>query len=98
VSVTGERRRPKREGKFSALYSAEEYGLPLAAPLPTVAELLGRPLPEVEAAAARVEPYRHLDGSPRWSVKLVNCALTGEPISKDGRRRQRRQQQRAGGT
>jgi hypothetical protein len=64
-------------GNFSALQTAEVYGLPLAAPLPLAAELLGRPLPEVERAAAKVAPYRHVDGSPRWSVRLVNLGAIG---------------------
>jgi hypothetical protein len=41
---------------------------PVAATLPDAAVLLGAELAAVEAAARTVEPYRHADGSPRWSV------------------------------
>jgi hypothetical protein len=75
--VTGER------GRFASLFAAAEYVTPLAAELPTVAELLGRPLAEVKRAARRVEPYIAADGSPCWSVRLVAAELAGQ------RRRQR---------
>jgi hypothetical protein len=63
--VSGER------GRFASLFAAAEYGVPLAAELPRVAGLLGRPLAEVKRAARRVEPYIAADGSPHWSVRLV---------------------------
>jgi hypothetical protein len=70
-------------GRFASLFMAAEHGTPLAAELPLVAELLGRPLAEVKRAARRVEPYIAADGSPRWSVRLVGVELAGQ------RRRQR---------
>jgi hypothetical protein len=62
-------------GRSASLFAAAEYGTPLAAELPTVAELLDRPLAEVKRAARRVEPYLAADGSPRWSVRLVGVEL-----------------------
>jgi hypothetical protein len=69
--------------RFASLFAVAGYGTPLAAELPTVADLLGRPLAEVKRAARRVEPYIAADGSPRWSVRLVGVELAGQ------RRRQR---------
>jgi hypothetical protein len=71
-------------GRFASLFAAAENGTPLAAELPRVAELLGRPLVEVKRAARRVEPYVAADGSPRWSVRLVAAELAAAQ-----RRRQR---------
>jgi len=71
-------------GRFASLFAAAEYGTPLSAELPKVAELLGRPLAEVKRAARRVEPYIAADGSPRWSVRLVRVELAAAQ-----RRRQR---------
>jgi hypothetical protein len=49
---------------------------PLAVPdLAIAAQLLGRPLPMVERAARKVEPYRHADGTPRWSLRELAIAL-----------------------
>jgi hypothetical protein len=79
--VTGE---PEGErGRFASLFASAEHGMPLAAELPKVAELLGRPLVEVKRAARRVEPYIAADGSPRWSMRLVGVELAAQ------RRRQR---------
>jgi hypothetical protein len=61
--------------RFTSLFASAEYGTPLAAELPQVAELLGRPLAEVKRAARRVEPYIAADGSPRWSVRLAGVEL-----------------------
>jgi hypothetical protein len=80
--VTGEA--GGERGRFASLFAVAEYGRPLAAELPKVAELLGRPLPEVKRAARRVEPYIAADGSPRWSVRLVGVELAA------GRRRRQR--------
>jgi Ser/Thr protein kinase RdoA (MazF antagonist) len=66
-------------GRFASLFTAAENGTPLAAELPKVAELLGRPLAEVKRAARRVEPYIAADGSPRWSVRLVAVELAAAP-------------------
>jgi hypothetical protein len=81
--VTGEA--GGERGRFASLFAAAEYGTPMAAELPKVAELLGRPLVEVKRAARRVEPYLAADGSPRWSVRLVEVELAAAE-----RRRQRR--------
>jgi len=69
---------------FASLFAVAGCGTPLAAELPKVAELLGRPLVEVKRAARRVEPYVAADGSPRWSVRLVGAELAAAQ-----RRRQR---------
>jgi hypothetical protein len=69
--------------RFASLFASAEHGMPLAAELPKVAELLGRPLAEVKRASRRVEPYIAADGSPRWSVRLVEAELAAQ------RRRQR---------
>jgi hypothetical protein len=53
------------DGRFASLFAVADHGRPLAAELPQVAELLGRPLAEVRRAARRVEPYIAADGSPR---------------------------------
>jgi hypothetical protein len=57
-------------GKFADLLDpAGTYGRPVAATVEDAAELLGLPLRRVRQAAERVEPYRHADGSGRWSLR-----------------------------
>jgi hypothetical protein len=77
-------------GRYDDLRS-EDTGRPVAAQLPVAAELLGVPLPRVLAASARVDPYRHADGSPRWSVKLLERELGRVRLQPQERREQRRQ-------
>jgi hypothetical protein len=43
--------------------------------LAIAAQILSRPLPMVERAAQKVEPYRHGDGRPCWSLKELAIAL-----------------------
>jgi hypothetical protein len=63
--------------------------VPLAVPdLAIAAQLLGRPLPMVERAAQEVEPYRHTNGWPVWSLKKLAIAL-GLVESREARRRGR---------
>ena len=76
-------------GQYDDLRS-EDDGRPVAAPLPVVAELLGVPLGRVLIAAGRVEPYRHADGSPRWSVRELELALGRRRTTPDERRALRR--------
>jgi hypothetical protein len=54
--------------------------------LAVAAQLLGRPLPTVERAARKVEPYRHADGSPRWSLRELAKALSLVESREAGRR------------
>ena len=56
-------------------WRAHHNGLPVAAPLPRVAELLGQPLDAVRQAAQEVEPYERADGVKVWSVLWVGVAL-----------------------
>jgi Ser/Thr protein kinase RdoA (MazF antagonist) len=72
--------------RFASLFASAEHGMPLAAELPKVAELLGRPLAEVKRAARRVEPYIAADGSPRWSVRLVETELAAQRRRERARR------------
>jgi hypothetical protein len=60
---------------------------PVAATLPDCAALLGAELPAVEAAARHVTPYRHADGSPRWSVGELADRLGLADHDRKGRRR-----------
>lgn len=54
----------------------EVDGFPLAVPsLELAAQLLARPLPTVENAAKKVEPYRHRDGHPVWSLRELPWPL-----------------------
>jgi hypothetical protein len=48
---------------------------PVAATLERAAELLGQDLAAVEQAAAGLEPYRHADGTLRWSVRALAVTL-----------------------
>jgi hypothetical protein len=43
--------------------------------LAVAAQLLARPLQDVERAAQDVEPYRHQDGYPVWSLRQLALAL-----------------------
>jgi hypothetical protein len=55
---------------------SEVDGFPLAVPsLELAAQLLARPLPTVENAAKKVEPYRHRDGHPVWSLRELPWPL-----------------------
>jgi hypothetical protein len=58
---------------------------PLAVALDQAAELLDKPIEQIQAAAAQVEPYQHHDGSPRWSLYELRIAL-GLPVKKRYRR------------
>jgi hypothetical protein len=46
---------------------------PLAVPLDVAAKVLARPLPELERAG--IEPYRHADGYPVWSLRELAIAM-----------------------
>jgi hypothetical protein len=67
-----------RPGFADLTEPAGGWGRPIAATVEDAAELLGLPLPRVAAAAARVTPYRHADGSGRWSVRELEREL-GQP-------------------
>jgi hypothetical protein len=56
----------------------KHYGRPVAATLPECAALLKVPVGQLRPIAARVEPYRHLDGTPRWSLYLLERELCPE--------------------
>ena len=58
---------------------------PLATTIAQAAELLDKPVAEIEAAAAQVEPYTHHDGTPRWSLRELRTIL-GLPVKKRKRR------------
>ena len=75
---------PRHPSIASATFVAPTFE-PLAVTLDQAAELLGKPVDEIQAAAAQVQPYTHHDGSPRWSLRELRIAL-GEPV----RGRQRR--------
>jgi hypothetical protein len=60
------------------------WGRPVAVTLPDAAELLAEDLARVEQAAAAVEPYRHANGSPRWSVMLLERELGRQPATSQG--------------
>jgi hypothetical protein len=50
--------------------------VPLAVPdLAIAAQILARPLPMVEGAAQEIQPYRHADGRPCWSIHQLARAL-----------------------
>jgi hypothetical protein len=54
---------------------------PVAVTIDQAAELLGVSVEQVEAAARQVEPYRHQDGTPRWSLFELKIAL-GQPVKR----------------
>jgi hypothetical protein len=56
----------------------KHYGHPVAATLPECSRLLKVPVERLREVAARIEPYRHLDGSPRWSLYLLERELHPE--------------------
>jgi hypothetical protein len=55
---------------------------PVAAPLEVCACHLGVPEAEVRRAAEHVEPYRHADGHPVWSLFLLEKTLFPERFHK----------------
>jgi hypothetical protein len=63
-------------------HAQKHYGRPVAATLPDCADYLGVPLERLRPVAAQVEPYRHLDGSPRWSLFLLERELRPERFGK----------------
>jgi hypothetical protein len=66
-------------GGFESLAPAGGYGRPVAATLAVAAQLLGASPQRVREAAQTVEPYVHHDGSPRWSLMLLERALGQRP-------------------
>jgi hypothetical protein len=64
------------ENKWDRAY--KRGGRPVAATLPECSRLLRVPVERLREVAARVEPYRHLDGSPRWSLYLLERELRPE--------------------
>jgi hypothetical protein len=48
-----------------------ELGRPIAAPLEQCAQLLGVDLATVRRVAVRVAPYYRADGTPVWSLLLL---------------------------
>ncbi len=58
------------------------YGRPIAATLEECARVLGDPEAEVRRAAASIEPYRHADGYPVWSLFLIERELHPERFHK----------------
>jgi hypothetical protein len=69
---------------------AKDDGKPLAVPdLAIAAQILARPLPTVERAAQEVEPYRHGDGRPCWSIRELAKALSlpVEPVTRSQTRK-----------
>jgi hypothetical protein len=66
-------------GGFESLAPAGGYGRPVAATLAVAAQLLGASPQRVREAAQAVEPYRHANGSPRWSLMLLERALGQAP-------------------
>jgi hypothetical protein len=75
---------------------ADGLHVPVAATLPDAAELLGADLAAVEAAAVDISPYRHADGSARWSVGELAARLGLAELDSKGRRRSRRSGDRYG--
>jgi hypothetical protein len=64
---------------------ATNDGKPLAVPdLAIAAQILSRPLPMVENAAKQMEPYRHGDGRPCWSLYELGkvLGLPVEPVTR----------------
>ena len=61
--------------KFAELGRSVGAGRPVACTLQTASQLLGVPPAAVRNAAAAVEPYRHANGTPRWSLMLLEKAL-----------------------
>jgi hypothetical protein len=63
-------RKPTRRQQPSNYMAADP---PLAVPLDVAAQLLAKPLHELERAD--VNPYQHADGSPRYSLRELAKAL-----------------------
>jgi hypothetical protein len=68
------RRGDSNRGGFECL-APRGLGRPVAVTLPAASELLGVPAARVRRAAEAVEPYTHANGSPRWSLMLLERAL-----------------------
>jgi hypothetical protein len=73
---TASGRRVGVAGGFGALHAIDE-GQPLAVPRDQLAAQLGSQVDpaKLAAAVAAVEPYRHADGTPLWSLHLVRVKL-----------------------
>jgi hypothetical protein len=71
-------------GGFESLTPPGGYGRPVAATIQAAAALLGVPAAQVRRAAERVEPYTHNDGSPRWSLMLLERQLSQQPKPRRG--------------
>jgi hypothetical protein len=72
-------------------------GRPVAVTLADAAELLRVDPARVEQAAAAVEPYRHHDGTPRWSLAGLAGALgLADQLGLTSDRERRRRRRRAG--
>lgn len=74
----GQGRRRGQGGGFESL-QPHGRGRPVACTLPAAAQLLGVSPQRLRAAAQQVQPYTHHDGSPRWSVMLLERALGQKP-------------------
>jgi hypothetical protein len=71
-----ERARGRGPGAFAELGQPPGgWGRPVACTLQVASQLLGVPPAAVRKAAAKVEPYTHNDGSPRWSLAGLERAL-----------------------
>jgi hypothetical protein len=70
------------KAKNATTFGSRDEGRPLAVPLDVAAQVLGRPLPELERAD--VEPYQHADGHPVWSLRALAKALSlpVEPVTR----------------
>lgn len=67
--------------------SERAAGGPIAAPLAKCAQLLGVPLDQLKPIAERVEPYRHAEGYPVWSLFQLDRELHPERYGSRRRRR-----------
>jgi hypothetical protein len=59
----------RRPGGAAEMWGQRMSQQPLAVTVEQAAARLGVPLSMVRRAAARIEPYRHADGSPRWPLR-----------------------------
>jgi hypothetical protein len=60
----------------------KDLAKPVAATLAVCARHLGVPETEIRRAAERIEPYRHADGHPVWSLFLLEKTLFPERFHK----------------
>lgn len=80
----GPGRRGRGQGRRFERLTSSAAGRPVATDLPAAAQLLGVPQARLKRAAQAVQPYVHANGSPRWSLRLLELELGQQPRTGTG--------------